>query len=71
MLAKLILIQERNGWADRLMAERLGVARSTWTDMRNGRLSLSAKVQMQAARSFPELREELLGQVGTAAQEGS
>lgn len=66
MLSKLIEIQEREGWPDAEMAARLGVARSTWTEVRNGRLPLSHKVQMAAAAAFAELRGDLLMSVSSA-----
>lgn len=63
MLSKLAAIQEQNGWTDAEMASRLAIARSTWTEVRNGRLPLSHRVQMTAASAFPELLADLLGQV--------
>jgi hypothetical protein len=63
MLSKLTAIQRRNGWPDAEMARRLGVARSTWTEIRNGRLALGAQHQMAATRAFPELLSDLLMQV--------
>jgi transcriptional regulator with XRE-family HTH domain len=73
MLVKLVAIQEERGFTDAAMALRLGVARSTWTDIRNRRLPISAKVQMRAAREFPELLGDLLRQVsnGHASQSDS
>jgi DNA-binding XRE family transcriptional regulator len=68
MLTKLVEIQIRNSWTDAQMAQHLHVARSTWTEVRNGRLALSERVQMAAARSFPELLGELLGQVREPVQ---
>ena len=64
MLTKLKAIQKREGWTDADMSERLGIARSTWTDTRNGHLPFSPRLQMAAARAFPELVADLLGQVG-------
>jgi len=66
MLEQLTGIQERGGWPDVEMARRLGIARSTWTDIRNGKLPLSSKVQMAAARAFPELLGELVRTVSSA-----
>lgn len=63
MLEKLIAIQTERGYADVAMARQLGIARSTWTDVRNGRLPMSAKVQMAAAKAFPQLLGDLLMQV--------
>lgn len=66
MLSKLISIQSREHLTDAAMANRLKIARSTWTEVRNGRLPLSHKVQMAAAAAFPELLGELLGSVSAA-----
>lgn len=60
MLSKLIQLQEAKGWSDAEMAARLGCARSTWTQARNGTSALSDRLQMRAARAFPELLSELL-----------
>lgn len=67
MLSKLTSIQTTEGYTDAEMAARLGIARSTWTDVRNGRLAISAKVQMRAAKAFPELLGDLLMQVSNPA----
>jgi transcriptional regulator with XRE-family HTH domain len=69
VLSKLIAIQQREGWKDREIAERLGIARSTWVDVRNGNLPLSERVQMKAARAFPELLADLLGTVSNPPTE--
>lgn len=71
MLSKLIQIQTREGLTDAAMATRLKVARSTWTDVRNGRLPLSHKVQMAAAAAFPEVLADLLGSVSAADSVGA
>lgn len=63
MLTKLREIQIRLSLTDAAMAARLGIARSTWTEIKNGRLTISPKVQMAAARAFPELLGDLLGSV--------
>ncbi len=68
MLAKLVAIQRAHDWTDAEMATRLAVARSTYTMIKNGRLPLSARVQMAAARAFPELLGELLGQVSNPSR---
>lgn len=69
MLTKLREIQRRNDWTDEQMAARLGVARSTWTELKNDRLPLSERVQMRAAGAFPELLGELLTSVSNVAPE--
>lgn len=66
MLSKLIQIQSRERLTDAAMAARLKVGRSTWTEVRNGRLPLSHRVQMAAASAFPELLGDLLGSVSAA-----
>lgn len=63
MREKLIGLQKTNEWTDAEMAGRLGVARSTWTEIKNGRLRVSEKVQIAAARAFPELLGELVTSV--------
>jgi transcriptional regulator with XRE-family HTH domain len=55
MREHLIRIQRREGLKDREMAEKLGVARSTWTSIKLGSLELSEAITMRAARAFPEL----------------
>lgn len=71
MLSKLIQIQIREGLTDARMATRLRIARSTWTEVRNGRLPLSHKVQMAAASAFPEVLADLLGTVSAADSVGA
>lgn len=63
MLTKLRQIQKREGWTDLQMAGRLGVARSTWTEIKNGRIALSHRHQIAAARAFPELLGDLVTSV--------
>lgn len=55
MLKRLLEIQVREKFVDREMANRLGIARSTWTDVRNGNRRLSEALQLAAVRAFPEL----------------
>lgn len=69
MLSKLKDIQISNGWRDQDMAERLGVARTTWTELRNGHLVLSDRVKLAAVRAFPELLGDLLTSVSSGEQE--
>lgn len=63
MREKLIRLQQTNEWTDAEMAARLGIARSTWTEIKNDRLPLSHRVQMAAARAFPELLGDLVTSV--------
>lgn len=60
MLTKLREIQQRDSLTDAAMAAKLGIARSTWTEIKNGRLSLSPRAQMAAAGAFPELVGDLV-----------
>lgn len=69
MLSKLKDIQIANGWRDQDMASRLGIARSTWTDLKNGHLVLSDRVRLAAVRAFPELMADLLMSVSNGEQE--
>jgi transcriptional regulator with XRE-family HTH domain len=66
MLSKLIQLQVANGWPDAEVARRLGCGRSTWTEVRNGRLPMSARLQMAAAGAFPELLGDLLRTVSAS-----
>lgn len=70
MLTKLTAIQTSQGLTDAAMASRLGIGRSTWTEVRNGRLPLSERVQMRAANAFPELLGDLLMQVSNPPRKG-
>lgn len=69
MLNKLREIQQREAWTDARMAERLGIARSTWTEIKNGRLAFSGRHQMAAAAAFPELLGELVRSVSSKPTE--
>lgn len=69
MVEKLREIQQRNGWTDEQMAAKLGVARSTWTEIKNGRLNLSPRAQMLAAGAFPELVTDLVLSVSQSPSE--
>lgn len=69
MLAKLREIQQHANLTDAAMAARLGMARSTWTEIKNGRLSLSPRAQLAAAGAFPELVGDLVLSVSQAPTE--
>lgn len=69
MLTKLREIQQRHEMTDAAMALRLGIARSTWTEIKNGRLVLSHRHQMAAASAFPELLGELVLSVSPQSTE--
>jgi transcriptional regulator with XRE-family HTH domain len=66
MLSKLREMQLAHRWTDQEMADRLGVARSTWTEIKNHRLPLSDRVQIRAAGAFPELLADLLTTVSNS-----
>ena len=63
MRERLLQIQRREGLTDAQVAERLGIARSTWTEVRNDRLPMSDRVQLAAVRAFPELLGTLVQSV--------
>lgn len=63
MLSQLTAIQTREGLTDAKMAARIGVARSTWTDVRNGKLAMSERFQFLAVKAFPELLGSLVTSV--------
>jgi plasmid maintenance system antidote protein VapI len=67
----LIRIQRREGLKDREMAEKLGVARSTWTSIKLGSLDLSEAVSMRAARAFPELLPGLVMSLSQSEANGA
>lgn len=71
MVTKLREIQRRESLTDAAMATRLGLARSTWTEIKNGRLPLSARAQMLAAGAFPELVGDLVLSVSQAPTESA
>ena len=71
MRERLISIQKREGWTDAQMAERLRISRPAWNMIRNDKLSLSDRVQMAAARAFPELLGELLTSVTLSGPTGT
>lgn len=64
---RLTAIQRREHLTDRAMAERLGISRSAWNMIRNGKMALTSRVQMRAAGAFPELLPDLLNTVTTSA----
>ena len=71
MLSKLIDRQTREGWTDLQMAARLGCSRALWNMIRRGRAPMTARIQMAAAREFPELLGDLLMQVSDPAHKPS
>lgn len=60
MLSQLTAIQRRHGWSDAEMAGRLGLSRSHWNLVRNGRVSFTPELAVRGAGAFPELTRTLL-----------
>lgn len=54
MRERLMQMQRDLGWSDRQMAERLGVTRARWAQIRGGE-ALSGDVKIAAAKAWPEL----------------
>lgn len=55
VLAKLTEIQRQRGETDEQFAGVLGVSRSHWTHIRNGRRHLTYPITKRAAQRFPEV----------------
>lgn len=60
-------IQARDGLTDTQMGARLGVSRSRWNAIRNGKQSLSDNLAIVAAGVWPELTRTLIDRAATAA----
>ena len=60
MLTRLTTIQSREGLTDTDMAFRLGLSRSHWNLIKNGRRALTHAVAVRAAGEWPELTRDLL-----------
>lgn len=71
MLERLIAIQVRDRLDNAEMGRRLGVGPSRWSALRNGLQPWSERLELRAARAFPEigigLAEELLSVHGGGA----
>lgn len=67
MLNELRAIQTRDGLTDAQMGSRLGVSRSRWNAIRNGKQSLSDNLAMVAAGVWPELTRTLIDRAASAA----
>ena len=52
--------QASEGWSDAEMASHLGVPRTTWSAVKNGRSGLSLGMAQKIAQRFPELAAHLL-----------
>lgn len=67
MLNELLSIQTRDKLTDEQMGARLGVSRSRWNAIRNGKQSLSDNLAMVAAGVWPELTRTLIDRAASAA----
>lgn len=67
MLNELLSIQTRDRLTDSQMGARLGVSRSRWNAIRNGKQTLSDNLAMVAAGVWPELTRTLLDRAASAA----
>lgn len=66
MLEQLRAIQKREHLSDTDMGARLGVSRSRWNAIRNGKQTLSDNLALAAAGAWPELTRELLNRAAGA-----
>lgn len=66
MLPKLILIQKRDSLSDEEMGKRLGVGRSRWNAIRNGKQPFSDNLAFAAAGVWPELTRDLIERAASA-----
>lgn len=60
MIEKLRQIQQRDKLSDADMGKRLGVSRSRWNAIRNGKQTLSDNLAFAAAGAWPELTRDLI-----------
>lgn len=60
MIEKLVAIQTRDNLDDTEMGRRLGVGRSRWNALRNGKQELSHKNVLAAVGQWPELTRDLI-----------
>lgn len=67
VLNELRSIQKRESLSDEQMAARLGVSRSRWNAIRNGKQTLSDNLAMVAAGVWPELTRTLIDRASAAA----
>lgn len=70
MLNELRQIQTREGLTDAQMGERLGVSRSRWNAIRNGKQTLSDNLALTASGVWPELTRALLDRAASAQTNG-
>lgn len=67
MIDELRTIQKREHLTDEQMGARLGVSRSRWNAIRNGKQSLSDNLALAAAGAWPELTRSLLNRAVAAS----
>lgn len=66
MLDELCAIQKRDKLSDTAMGSKLGVSRSRWNAIRNGKQTLSDNLALTAAGVWPELTRELLNRAAVS-----
>jgi transcriptional regulator with XRE-family HTH domain len=67
VLDELKRIQQRDKLSDAEMGRRLGVGRSRWNAIRNGKQTLSDNLALAAAGVWPELTRDLIDRAASAA----
>lgn len=67
MLNELRSIQRRDKLSDEQMGALLGVGRSRWNAIRNGKQTLSDSLALVAAGVWPELTRSLIDRAASAA----
>lgn len=60
LIAKAAALQVARGLTDREMAQRMGIDRSMWTFLRNGRAQPGRKTLQGLLAGFPELTTDVL-----------
>ena len=55
-LDELVNIQQRTGYSDRIMAERIGCSRQNYQKVRTGKITVSKKFLRNSLKAFPQLR---------------
>lgn len=67
MIDKLQAIQKRDDLSDLEMGRLLGVSRSRWNAIRNGKQPLSDNLALAAAGVWPELTRDLIDRAASVA----
>jgi len=60
LVARLKAIQTAHKWTDETMAERCGVSRTMWQQVRVGEARFGHRSVRPILRAFPELRDEVV-----------